>query len=158
MKRFVFVTFALLTLASCKEKTTYQSRIMISNETDSTFTVKLFPQSKYMHGMLYDFSAIGGGYRDVEFDLDATDEIELYISDDLDIGPTVLAAQVFDSIHIVNRSVIRFSPAEVTGYPVNLYQNDSLWNFFVREFDLPTNFKNNHVESYDYVFTISGTQ
>lgn len=42
--------------------------------------IKLYPKREYMSGNLYDFSAIGGGYRETEFQLEIDSEIDLYKS------------------------------------------------------------------------------
>ena len=105
-------------------------RILIRNNTADILTVKLFPKSKYMSGRLYDFSDIGGGYRDTEFQLGIDSEIELFISGDLNKQPYSLTAEIFDSIFVIssneNLSEIKFSPDRVIGYSENLYDNSSL--------------------------------
>ena len=157
MKRFALILLILSLLTSC-EKTTYQMRILIRNNTADILTVKLFPKSKYMSGRLYDFSDIGGGYRDTEFQLGIESEIELFISGDLNKQPYSLTAEIFDSIFVIssneNLSEIKFSPDRVIGYSENLYDNSSLWIYELRNYNLPTNFKKNPVEYHDYIFAI----
>ena len=159
MKRFGLILLILSLLASCKDETTYQMQISIRNETSSLLTIKLFPQGDYIYGDLYDFSGIGGGYRETEFQLEIDSEMELYISGDLNKKPNDLTAEIFDSIHVIpsneNKTEIVFTPDTVIGYSENLYDNSSLWIYELRNFDLPTNFQRNPVESHDYIFTIS---
>jgi hypothetical protein len=158
MKRFGLILLIMSLLASCKDETTYQMQILIKNETSSLLTIKLFPRN-YISGDLYDFSGIGGGYRETEFQLGIDSEMELYISGDLNKKPNDLTAEIFDSIRVIpsneNKTEIVFTPDTVIGYSENLYDNRSLWIYKLRNFDLPTNFQRNPVESHDYIFTIS---
>ena len=134
-------------------------QIKLKNETDSIMSVKLFPKNEYMMLDLYDYSEIGGGYRDTDIQIQKGDEAEIYISCDLKKEPYILTSEVFDSIHIgpigKKQTEIKFSPGKVIDYPENLYDENSEWIFEVRNFDLQTQFKSNPVESYDYIFVIS---
>ena len=159
MKRFGTILLLLSLLVSCKDETTYQMQILIKNETNRMLTIKLFPKSGYMSGGLYDFSEIGGGSRKTEFQLDIDSEIELFESGDLSKKPNSLATEVFDSIYVIpsneNKTEIKFTPDTVIGYSENLYDDNSLWIYELRKFNLQTSFQRNPVESHDYIFTIS---
>ena len=144
---------------SCKEKTSYQLRILIKNSTDNNLTVTLFPKVKYMNRDLYDFSQIGGGFRNTTFEITPGLDEDLYISSDLKIQPNYLTAQVFDSIHIKlsdqNKRTLKFSPDSVIGYTENMYKETSSWIYEIRNLDFPTQFQRNPVEFHDYSFVIS---
>jgi hypothetical protein len=159
MRKLVLVILIIIVGISCKEKTTYQLQILIKNKTNNPLTVKLFPKIEYRSGDLYDFSKIGGGHRNTEFQIESNLEMEIYITNNLTVEPYHLARQVFDSIHIstFNETLheIKFSTLQVRGYSENLFSENSNWTFELRNFDLPTNFQRNPVESYDYIFEIS---
>lgn len=144
---------------SCKEKTTYQLRILIKNETDTNLNLSLFPNEEYLDGNLYDFSDIGGGYRPATLEITPGLEQELYITSDLKIKPNSLAEKVFKSIQINTSNgsdtELKFSPDTVIGYTENLYKATSGWIYKVRDFNLQTQFDKNLVESHDYIFLIS---
>ena len=129
----------------------------IKNETTTELNVKVFPKSEYRLRDLYDYG-IGGGYRETEFQISPTDEIQLFSTEDLKIEPNTLTAQVFDSIHINSADgniKIKFSSGTVTGYPDNLYNDPSKWSYEIRQYNERTQFKRNPIESHDYIFTIT---
>ena len=157
--RSLGIVLVLISLfVSCEEDTSYQMRILIKNETNSPLIVSVFPKSEYMSGHLYDFG-IGNGYRHTEFELDIDSELELFTTNDFKKKPGNMATQVFDSIRVKPfhgiKTEIKFSPDTVIGYAENLYQDDSVWKYEVRNFDQQTMFKRNPIESHDYIFTIS---
>ncbi len=159
MKKLGMILIILSLLSSCKDETTYQMQILIKNETNSILTIKLFPKSDYLYVGLYDFSGIGGGFRETEFQLEIDSDIELYISGDVNKKPNVLVTEVFDSIHVIpfneNKTEMKFSPDTVIGYSKNLFNADTLWIYELQNFDLLTNFQKNPVESHAYIFIIS---
>lgn len=149
----------LLTLIVSCEKTTYQSRISIKNETNSVLTIKLFPKNGYYSPInMYRFSDTGSGHRDSEFQLNIGSEIDLFTSKNFNAKPTTIAHQIFSSIHILqsneNDAVIKFSEETVIGYAENLYSDDSLWDFELQSYDLPTQFQSNPHQCKNYTFVI----
>lgn len=159
MRQMIIYSLLISLFYSCKEKTSYQLRILIKNETETSLKLTLFPKVEYLDGSLYDFSEIGGGYRNTTFEITPGIEQELYITSDLKIAPNSLAAKVFRSIQISpsngNELELKFSPDTVIGYTGNLYKETSDWIHEIRDFDLQTNISRNPVESHDYIFVIS---
>ena len=159
MKRLVFISIMVNLLYSCKEETSYRMQILIENTTDNKLTVKLFPKTQYIHGDLYDFSDIGGGFSDTEFEIQQNNKESLYISSNLDQEPYMLISKIFDSINIkpYNKDKIemKFSIDTVIGYSENLFDSNSTWTYEKRNYDEPDNFNQNPVESHDYSFVIS---
>ncbi|HRS43772.1 MAG TPA: hypothetical protein P5088_03600, partial [Tenuifilum sp.] len=156
MKKIISI-ISFIVLFSCKEKKEYQLQIIVKNKTNHTLTFKLFPKQEYMSGELYDFSEIGSGHRNTEFQLEANAEMELFIVDELNVEPHTLTQKVFDSIYVTsiyNHHLIKFSPQSVYGYSENLYTENSNWTLEHRNYDLPTNFQKSHVESSDYIFCV----
>ena len=144
---------------SCEEKTNYQLRILIKNETDTNLKVSLFPKAEYMNGSLYYFSENGKGFRHTDFEIAPDLEEDLYTTSDLKILPNELVEKVFNSIQISpingNEIALKFSPEAVVGYTENLYKATSGWIYELRNFDLPTMGSRHPVESHDYIFVIS---
>jgi len=159
MRQLIICSLLISLLYSCKEKTSYQLRILIKNETVTSLKLSLFPKVEFLNGGLYDFSEIGGGYRNTTFEITPGLEQELYITSDLKIQPNSLAAKVFNSIQISpsngNNIELKFSPDTVIGYTGNMYKETSDWIYEIRDFDLQTNISRNPVESHDYIFVIS---
>jgi hypothetical protein len=112
-----------------------------------------------MNGDLYDFTEVGGGFRNTTFEITAGLDEELYYASDLKIQPNILTAQVFDSIHIKlsdqNKRTLRFSTDTVIGYNKNMYKETAGWVYEIHNFDLATQFQRNPVEFHDYSFVIS---
>lgn len=157
MKKIIGSLILMCFLNSCTEKTFYQLQIFIKNSTPSILEVKVFPKSEYRLRDLYDFG-IGGGYRETEFRISQTDEIQLFSTEDLKIKPNTLTAQVFDSITVNSTDgniKIKFSLNNVTGYPDNIYNYPSKWSYEVRHYNERTQFKRNPIESHDYLFEIT---
>ena len=159
MRQLIGVFLLMGLFYSCKEKTRFQERILLKNETESTFKLTLLPKAEYLNGDLYDFSDIGGGYRNTIIEIAPGIEEELYITQDLKVQPNSLIEKVFMGIQINtthgNEIELRFSADTVTGYAENMFDENSNWLYVIREFDLPTQFKANPVESHDYIFVIS---
>ena len=163
MKKLASLFLLIILACSCKEKTNYQLQIFLKNDTDSEITVTLYPKDEYKVGDLYyDFCSFGGGSRNTVFNIDTKMEQELYISDVLDNEPYLLAKQVFDSIHITfagkTEPGIKFSPEKVTGYPDNLYSQNSDWTYEKRQYAFITMFQTNLTESEDYIFIITANE
>jgi len=159
MRQLIIYSLLICFFYSCKEKTTYEMRILIKNETDTSIKLSLFPKVEYQYGSLYDFSEIGGGYRNTTFEIAPGIEQEFYITSDLKISPSGLAEKVFSSIQISplngDDKALEFSQDTVVGYNENLYKESSAWIYEVRNFDSQTQFSNHPVESHDYIFAIS---
>jgi len=134
-------------------------QLVIENKSDNKFSIELFPKNEHLYNDLYKFCDFGGGYRGTTFELEENNEIEIYISSDLNIKPYSKVTEVFDSIHISGfegtNHRIRFSPDMVIGYEENLFSGESIWEMETRNYDLPTSFQKNPVESSDYIFAIS---
>ncbi len=163
LKRHYFIFLLFVVLISCKEETSYRMQILIKNETDSKQTVQLFPKSEYlMNGRndFYMYSDLGNGdYGDKYFDIEPGESNNLFITADLSQEPSDLALKIFDSIYIVpfneSKTIMKFYPDSVIGYEENLFNENSIWIYEVRNYDEPTNFKQNPVESHEYSFVIS---
>ena len=64
---------------------------------------------------------------------------------------------MFDSIHISTKNkdnVIRFTHETVTGYPENLFTENSTWDYKIIEWDAQTQFKRNPQKDHCYTFFI----
>jgi len=138
-------------------------QILIKNETDSKQTVKLFPKSVYFiddRNDFYMYSDLGNGdYGDKYFDIVQNESKSIFITKDLNQEPYDLALRIFDSIYIIpsneDKTIMKFYPDTVIGYTENLFDKNSVWDFEKRNYNEPTNFSQNPVESYDFTFVIS---
>ena len=138
-------------------------QLLIKNETDSKQTIKLFPKTAYLmenRNDLYMYSDLGNGdFGDKDFEIVEGDYNSIFISSDLKVEPNELAKKVFDSIYIIpfnkNKSMMKFYSDSVIGYSVNLFDDNSTWNYEVRNYDEPDNFNQNPVESHEYSLVIS---
>lgn len=159
MRQLIIYSLLIGLFFSCKEKTSYQLRILIKNETDTNLKLSLFPKAEYMNGSLYYFSEIGNGFRHTDFEIAPDVEQDLYTTSDLKILPNELVEKVFNSIQISpingNEIVLKFSPETVVGDSENLYKETSVWTYELRNFDFPTMLSSHPVESHDYIFVIS---
>jgi hypothetical protein len=146
-------------MISCQDKyTDSQLRILIRNETDSLMTVKLYPKSKYVRFGKYTFSDMHSRYKDTTFVADSRLGSELYVTDDISIEPHLLAVKIFDSINISlssGKTLMRFSPQRVINYSYNLFSDKSVWVFEKNKFEVVKMWRNNFIESDDYIFIIS---
>lgn len=165
MRRFNLKTIVVILLVSvvfysCDEKTRYQSVLMLRNETEGTLNVKLYPKAKFLKGDYYRSATNSGGYNSTTFEIGSGMDENIYYTDDMQIECWELLAAVFDSIHIEtsgeNHKLLRFLPAQVQGYSENMYNESASWVFEVNRFDMPTQFRQNPVESHDHIFVISG--
>jgi hypothetical protein len=162
MRKLISLFLLICLFSSCKEKNSQQLQILLRNEVGSKIKVTLYPKYEFSVGYYYDFCSFISGYKNTVFNIDPDKEEILYITDDLGIEPYALSALVFDSIHITFNNKfepgIRFSPAEVIGYPENLFSQYSNWTYKKRNYiDNPAQFEITPTESDDYTFTITGT-
>jgi len=156
MRLYFILMLFLLLFSSCREKTRYEMSIMIKNNSINEITVELFPKSEYVHYNLYKFSDIGSGYRERKFNILPKEDGHLFSSKNLDQTPYGLAIEIFDSIHInLNEKTIKFSNDTVIGYSENLFAGNSIWEYKVINYYMPTMFKQNPVESHVYSFIIT---
>lgn len=162
MRKLISLFILICLFSSCKEKNSKQLQILLRNEVGSKIKVTLYPKDEFSAGYYYDFCSFISGYKNTVFNIDPDKEEILYITDDLGIEPYALSALVFDSIHITFNNKfepgIKFSPAEVIGYPENLFSQYSNWTYKKRNYiDNPAQFEITPTESDDYTFTITGT-
>jgi hypothetical protein len=164
LKHLIFsLLLLLLGMISCKEETSYRTQILIQNETGSKITVQLFPKSEYlMEGRddFYMYSDLGNGdYGDTGFEIGQNESNSIFLTKDLNLTSYNLALKIFDSIYIIptdtGNAIMKFYPDTVIGYSENLFQDNQMWVYEKRNYNEPTNFKQNPVESDDYTFVIS---
>jgi hypothetical protein len=83
----------------------------------------------------------------------------MFVTTNIELEPYDLVLKIFDSIYVIpsseGKAIIKFYPDIVVGYTENLFNRNSVWNYKKRNFDEPTNFDQNPVESYEYTFVIS---
>lgn len=162
MKHLIIVML-MIVLVSCKEETSYLMQIKIKNETGSIQTVRLFPKSDYLMNNMDDFymySDLGNGdYGHKYFDIDQDESKSIFMTSHLNQAPFSLALKIFDSIYIISsnedKTIMKFYPDTVVGYTENLFDKNSIWSYEKKNYDEPTNFKQNPSESYEYTFVIS---
>jgi len=162
MRKLISIFLLICLFSACEEKKPHQLQILIKNDVGSKIKVTLYPKAEFVAGYYYDFCSFISGYKNNVFDIEAGKEEILYITDDLGIEPYALTAQVFDSIHITFNNYfepgIRFSPLGVTGYPENLFSQNSNWTYKQRSYiDNPAQYEISPTESDDYTFTITVT-
>ena len=158
MRKLIILCIFLLLVTSCKKHADNQLRILIRNGTDSPMTVKLYPKIENMKIGRYIYSDIYLIYKDTTFEPFARLGTELYVTKDISIEPHVLAAQIFDSININMSSrkiLLRFSPQRVVNYPRNLFTDKSAWVYEKNQYELVKMWRDNYVESDDYIFIIT---
>ena len=159
MRKLIILCPILIMIISCQEKhADNQLRILIRNGTDSLMTVKLFPKEGIMKAGRYLFSDINLVYKDTTFNPIARLGSELYITSDLSIEPHLLAEKIFDSIRVSissGKTVFRFSPATAVNYPRNLFTDPSAWIYEHNQFERVKMWRDNYLESDDYIFIIS---
>ncbi|MFY9153341.1 MAG: hypothetical protein WAO52_15095 [Prolixibacteraceae bacterium] len=155
---FLFLLVPVL-FYSCEEKTRYQSSLILRNQTDGKISVQLFPKAEFLLDDLYKTSSISNGYNVTTFEIAIGMDEDIFVSDDLQIQSWQLLAEVFDSIHIDTSGekpkLLRFLPDKVNGYSQNMYSESDGWIFELRNFDMPTQLKQNPVESHDHIFVLS---
>ena len=162
MRKLISLLLLICLFCSCKEKNSHQLQILLKNDVGSKITITLYPKDEFIAGYYYDFCSFSSGYKNNVFDIETGKEEILYITDNLGIEPYALSAHVFDSIHITFNNKfepgIKFSPLEVTGFPENLFSQNSNWIYKKRNYiDNPTQYEITPTESDDYTFTITET-
>ena len=158
MKKLIAL-FSIICLGiSCKKgNLDYQVRILIKNGSDSSMTAIVYPKKDYLSTSFYSYSDIFKIYKDTLFVPDKRLGSELYITDSLAIEPQQLLSRVFDSIHIHMPSgrKLRFSPQKVVNYTKNPFSDRSAWIFESNTFHQEKMWRENNLESTDYIFVIS---
>ena len=158
MRKLIILCIVLLLVTSCKKHADNQLRILIRNGTDSLLTVKLYPKIENMKIGRYIYSDIHIVYRDTTFVPFARLGSELYVTQDISIEPHLLAAKIFDSINISLSSgkiLMRFSPQRVVNYSKNLFTDKSAWVYEKNQYELIKMWRDNYIESDDYIFIIT---
>lgn len=159
MRKLIILFPILFLLTSCQEKhADSQLRILIRNGTDSLMTVKLYPKEGIMKAGRYLFSDINLVYKDTSFNPIARLGSELYITSDLSVEPHLLAAEIFDSLTVrlsSGKKVFRFSPEKAVNYPRNLFTDRSAWVYEHSRFERIKMWRDNYLESDDYIFVIT---
>jgi hypothetical protein len=159
----MFIVFMSVLISSCEEEKSYRMQILIRNETNSKQTIQLFPKSNYLkddRDDLYMYSDLSNGdFGDKDYNIEEGESNSIFISSDYKLEPHELALKVFDSIFIIpfneNKTMMKFYPDSVSGYSENLFNENSIWLYELRNYDEPDNFKQHPVESHDYSFVIS---
>ena len=160
MRKLISSFLLICLFGACKEENSHQLQILLKNDVGSKIKVTLYPKDEFMAGYYYDFCSFISGYKNRVFDIETGKEEILYITDDLGIEPYALSVLIFDSIHITFNNKfepgIKFSPLEVTGYPENLFSQNSNWTYKKRSYiDNPAQYEITPTESDDYTFTIT---
>ncbi|HAM10796.1 MAG: hypothetical protein A2X05_09190 [Bacteroidetes bacterium GWE2_41_25] len=159
MKKLISLWLILIVFASCKKHSDYQLRILIRNGTDSLLTVTLYPKPDNMRIGKYIYSDIFQVYKDTTFAPDARLGSELFVTKDISIEPHLLAARIFDSIHVKlssGKTLFRFSPSGAINYPKNLFTDRSAWVYEKNRFELVKMWRDYYIESDDYIFVFTG--
>jgi len=159
MRKLIILCPMLLLMSTCQDKhADNQLRILIRNGTDSLMTVKLYPKEEIMKAGRYLFSDINIVYKDTSFNPVARLGSELYVTSDLSIEPHLLAAKIFDSLNVSlssGKTVFRFSPKMAVNYPRNLFTDRSAWVYEHNKFERIKMWRDNFLESDDYIFIIT---
>jgi hypothetical protein len=158
MRKLIILGLTLFLIASCKKHADNQLRILIRNGTDSIMTVKLYPKIENMKIGKYIYSDINLIYKDTTFVPFARLGTELYVTKDITIEPQMLASKIFDSINISMSSgkrVMRFSPQRVVNCSRNLFTDKSAWTYEKNQFELVKMWRDNFIESDDYIFVVT---
>jgi hypothetical protein len=160
MRKLIILSLLLLLMHACKKQhADYQFRILIKNGTDSLMTVKLYPKSQYMHFEKYLYSEKYVKYKDTTFVPENRLGSELFVTDKIGWEPHLLATEVFDSINVSLSSgkILRFSPGGAINYPSNLFTEKEAWIYERNRFEYIRMWRDNYLESDDYIFVIEGT-
>lgn len=128
---------------------------MLKNDLDIPVEVTIYPKASFLLFGGYKSSPSEGGTFAKKFTLLNDREQEIYYDTKFGIKPAKLATSVFDSITIVaDGIVLRLRPGQTTGYKFGPFENNDNWEFEKVEFDAPTQFKKNSVESENFYFVI----
>lgn len=161
MKKTLILLALIISLFSCKKGyTEYQMRILIKNETDSSITVQLFPKKMYSRYGKYAYSDLHTKYKDTSFIPDTKIGTELFSTDTLDMDPNRLISRVFDSIHIRLKSgrKLSFTPQRTINYHQNPFTDKSAWTYQKNNMEYVRMWRDNLIETEDYIFKISGLE
>jgi hypothetical protein len=159
MKYFLIILGLLFFIVCCKKEQTYETRIGITNATDSTFQVTVFPKLQFLKGNLYQAYSNSPGYTDVKFSINNNESARIYTTTLTGIKPQNLLASIFDSLIIqLNKDstiIVRFTPVNATRYRINMYSDSSNWLYNSFETSYPTMVKGNPVAVDNYLFEIN---
>jgi hypothetical protein len=159
MRYLIISLIVLLYLTSCeKGYTIYQMRILIKNGTESTMTVKLYPKNKYLKYGMYSYSDMHTKYKDTTFVPDKKLGTEIFSTDTVEMEPHILAKRVFDSITIklASGKLLRFSQQGAINYSKNMFSEKEAWAYQRNIMEHVRMWRENGVESEDYIFIIEG--
>jgi len=160
MKKLIIILVTIAAFLGCKEETKYEMELVLSNSTENSITVELFPNSEYVHNDMYRFSDTGKGHRPSKFTIRSADNRrELFVSENIHQQPYDLLSNVFDSIHITlnddSQHIIKFSKDAVIGYSENIFTENSIWNYKVINDTRPTQLASNPIKVHQFTFEIS---
>jgi hypothetical protein len=159
MKQLIISLIVLLSMTSCeKGYTIYQMRILIKNGTEGTMTVKLFPKKEYLRYGKYSYSDMHTKYNDTTFVADMKLGTEIFSTDTVEMEPHILAKRVFDSVTIklASGKHLRFSPQGSVNYSKNLFSEKEAWTYQRNIMEHIRMWRENGVQSEDYIFIIEG--
>ena len=147
----------LILISSCKKETNYGFWIGLNNMTNEEIQVIVFPKSEFINGYKYQVSSYND-YSDMEFTINPNKSESLYQSNKLEKEPEMLLKEIFDSVIIVieldSTVIIKFQPESVENYEKNMYSENSIWKFTLKEGSEKTNFSSTPFEIHDYQFEI----
>ena len=161
MKKTLILLVLIILLLSCKKGyTEYQMRILIKNETDSSMTVQLFPKKLYSRYGKYSYSDLHTKYKDTSFIPDKKIGTELFSTDTLDMDPNRLISRVFDSIHIRLKSgrKLSFTQHRTINHHLNPFTDKSAWIYQKNSMEYVRMWRDNLIETEDYIFKISSLE
>jgi hypothetical protein len=160
--RLVLILLILLAVfPSCKEGyTDYQMRLLVRNSTDKSMTVQVFPKARYVKAGKYSYSDTHTKLKDTAFIPDSKLGTDLFSTDTVDMDPIKLTIRVFDSIHIrlSTGKVLRFSPQKTVNFSLNPFTDKDAWMFQKNDMEYVRMWRDNNVETNDYIFIISGVK
>ena len=144
---------------SCKKETKHEMSLELRNNTENNITVELFPNSEYKReDDMYHPSDIGSGYRYSKFTINVNSKQNIFISENINQQPCELLLNVFDSIHISindgSQHLIQFSKDAVVGYSENIFTDNSIWLYEIKE-DSREDFRPNPIEVHSFTIEIS---
>ena len=158
-KYFLILLGLLFFIVCCKKEQTYETRIGITNATDSVLQVRVFPKSQFLKGDLYQAYSNSSGYSYVNFSINENESTTIYTTTLTGIKPQKLLASIFDSLIIqINKdstTIIRFTPTNAIRYRINMYSDSSNWLFNSFETSYPTMTKGNLVAVDNYLFELN---
>lgn len=157
MKLIIVLIGMLILISSCKKETNYEFWIGLNNMTNKEIQVTVFPKSEFINGNKYQISTYND-YSDMEFTINPNESENLYQSNKLEQEPEMLLKEIFDSVIIVieldSTVIIKFQPESVENYKENMYSENSIWKFTLKEGTEKTNLSSTPFEIHDYQFEI----